>query len=73
MSSEELPMPDAPLEGEDNPPHASQTPQEKVRLSCLRVLHQLAASTTCAETMAATSVRTTQVLHAFATEGAQSS
>ncbi|GJT32629.1 hypothetical protein Tco_0923048, partial [Tanacetum coccineum] len=35
MSSEELAMPDAPLEGEDNPPQASQTPQEKVRLSCL--------------------------------------
>ena len=46
MSSEELGMPDAPVEGEDNPSQASQTPQEKVRLSCLRVLHQLAASTT---------------------------
>nr|GEY15131.1 DnaJ homolog subfamily C GRV2 isoform X1 [Tanacetum cinerariifolium] len=33
-----------------------------VRLSCLRVLHQLAASTTCAKVMAATSVGTTQVL-----------
>lgn len=62
MSSEELAMPDAPLEGEDNPSQASQTPQEKVRLSCLRVLHQLAASTTCAEAMAATSVGTTQVV-----------
>ena len=39
----------------------SQTPQERVRLSCLRVLHQLAASTTCAEAMAATSVGTPQV------------
>nr|GEW52574.1 DnaJ homolog subfamily C GRV2 isoform X1 [Tanacetum cinerariifolium] len=73
MSLEELPMPDAPLEGEDNPSQASQTPQEKVCLSCFRVLHQLAASTTCAEAMAATSVGTTQVLHAFATEGAQRS
>lgn len=39
----------------------TQTPQELVRLSCLRVLHQLAASTTCAEAMAATSVGTPQV------------
>lgn len=39
-----------------------QTPQERVRLSCLRVLHQLAASTTCAEAMAATSVGTPQVV-----------
>lgn len=39
----------------------SQTPQERVRLSCLRVLHQLAGSTTCAEAMAATSVGTPQV------------
>lgn len=41
---------------------SSQTPQERVRLSCLRVLHQLAASTTCAEAMAATSVGTPQVI-----------
>ncbi|KAA8535011.1 hypothetical protein F0562_030014 [Nyssa sinensis] len=40
----------------------SQTLQERVRLSCLRVLHQLAASTTCAEAMAATSVGTPQVV-----------
>ncbi|KAJ1392349.1 hypothetical protein SESBI_35894 [Sesbania bispinosa] len=40
----------------------SQTPQERVRLSCLRVLHQLAASTTCAEAMAATSVGMPQVV-----------
>ncbi|VFQ97007.1 unnamed protein product [Cuscuta campestris] len=40
----------------------SPTPQERVRLSCLRVLHQLAASTTCAEAMAATSVGTPQVV-----------
>lgn len=39
----------------------TQTPQERVRLSCLRILHQLAASTTCAEAMAATSVGTPQV------------
>lgn len=38
-----------------------QTPQERVRLSCLRVLHQLAASTTCAEAMAATSAGNAQV------------
>ena len=48
-----------------DPDHGStehtQTPQELVRLSCLRVLHQLAASTTCAEAMAATSVGTPQV------------
>ncbi|KAL3839856.1 hypothetical protein ACJIZ3_024447 [Penstemon smallii] len=41
---------------------ALQTPQERVRLSCLRVLHQLAGSTTCAEAMAATSVGTPQVV-----------
>lgn len=40
---------------------SSPTLQERVRLSCLRVLHQLAASTTCAEAMAATSVGTPQV------------
>ncbi|XWS17212.1 hypothetical protein CRYUN_Cryun33cG0048900 [Craigia yunnanensis] len=40
----------------------AQTLQERVRLSCLRVLHQLAASTICAEAMAATSVGTPQVV-----------
>ncbi|XP_023749692.1 dnaJ homolog subfamily C GRV2 [Lactuca sativa] len=54
MSSEE-----ESRRADENP---SQTPQELVRLSCLRVLHQLAASTTCAEAMAATSVGTTQVV-----------
>ncbi|MQM03981.1 hypothetical protein Taro_036766 [Colocasia esculenta] len=39
-----------------------QTPQERVRLSCLRILHQLASSTTCAEAMAATSAGTPQVV-----------
>ncbi|XP_042499011.1 dnaJ homolog subfamily C GRV2-like isoform X2 [Macadamia integrifolia] len=50
-------------ENEDGevPPN-TQTPQECVRLSCLRVLHQLAASTTCAEAMAATSIGTPQVV-----------
>ncbi|KAI3814570.1 hypothetical protein L1987_14210 [Smallanthus sonchifolius] len=62
MSSEESRMPDGSFEGEDNPTQVAQTPQERVRLSCLRVLHQLAASTTCAEAMAATSVGTTQVV-----------
>lgn len=48
--------------GQDNEStENSQTPQERVRLSCLRVLHQLAASTTCAEAMAATSVGSPQV------------
>lgn len=48
----------------DNSAHSEatvQTPQERVRLSCLRVLHQLASSTTCAEAMAATSAGTPQV------------
>lgn len=48
----------------DNSGHSEtnvQTPQERVRLSCLRVLHQLASSTTCAEAMAATSAGTPQV------------
>lgn len=49
--------------GQDNEStENSQTPQERVRLSCLRVLHQLAASTTCAEAMAATSVGSPQVV-----------
>lgn len=47
---------------DDNPQKNSQTPQERVRLSCLRVLHQLAGSTTCAEAMAATSVGMPQVV-----------
>ncbi|CAN6300032.1 unnamed protein product [Urochloa humidicola] len=49
----------------DNSGHSEanvQTPQERVRLSCLRVLHQLASSTTCAEAMAATSAGTPQVV-----------
>ncbi|KAM6600803.1 hypothetical protein CsatA_020412 [Cannabis sativa] len=49
-------------EPEDGSSQPVQTPQERVRLSCLRVLHQLAASTTCAEAMAATSVGTPQVV-----------
>lgn len=52
---------DKPYESEDGSTQPNQTPQERVRLSCLRVLHQLAASTTCAEAMAATSVGTPQV------------
>lgn len=40
----------------------SQMPQERVRLSCLRVLHQLAASTACAEAMATTGVGSPQVV-----------
>ncbi|CAI0543147.1 unnamed protein product [Linum tenue] len=40
----------------------AQTPQERVRLSCLRVLHQLASSTICAEAMAATSAGSPQVV-----------
>ncbi|XP_030471373.2 dnaJ homolog subfamily C GRV2 isoform X1 [Syzygium oleosum] len=49
-------------ESEDGSAQPTQTPQERVRLSCLRVLHQLASSTTCAEAMAATSVGTPQVV-----------
>lgn len=53
---------DGTIETEDSSMQpSSPTPQELVRLSCLRVLHQLAASTTCAEAMAATSVGTPQV------------
>eukprot|EP00246_Nothoceros_aenigmaticus_P011038 TRINITY_DN2833_c0_g2_i1.p1 TRINITY_DN2833_c0_g2~~TRINITY_DN2833_c0_g2_i1.p1 ORF type:complete len:250 (+),score=51.47 TRINITY_DN2833_c0_g2_i1:3-752(+) len=40
----------------------SQTSQERVRLSCLRVLHQLAASTACAEAMATPGMGTPQVV-----------
>ncbi|CAN0900814.1 DnaJ homolog subfamily C GRV2 [Linum grandiflorum] len=46
-------------EGSSQP---AQTPQERVRLSCLRVLHQLASSTICAEAMAATSAGSPQVV-----------
>ncbi|KAM4133042.1 hypothetical protein ACJW30_01G298400 [Castanea mollissima] len=53
---------DKKYESDDGSAQSSQTPQERVRLSCLRVLHQLAASTTCAEAMAATSVGTPQVV-----------
>ncbi|KAL3643272.1 DnaJ subfamily C grv2 [Castilleja foliolosa] len=56
MASEGYASEDASLQ------QTSQTPQERVRLSCLRVLHQLAGSTTCAEAMAATSIGTTQVV-----------
>lgn len=52
---------DRGYEPEDGSGQPTQTPRERVRLSCLRVLHQLAASTTCAEAMAATSVGTPQV------------
>ncbi|XP_015898180.3 dnaJ homolog subfamily C GRV2 isoform X2 [Ziziphus jujuba] len=53
---------DRTYESEDGSTQPAQTPQERVRLSCLRVLHQLAASTTCAEAMAATSFGTPQVV-----------
>ncbi|KAJ4802760.1 DnaJ subfamily C GRV2 [Rhynchospora pubera] len=41
---------------------AGPTPQERVRLSILRVLHQLASSTICAEAMATTSSGIPQVV-----------
>lgn len=54
---------DGTFESEDGSTQDNtQTPQERVRLSCLRVLHQLAASTICAEAMAATSTGTPQVV-----------
>ncbi|XP_061362142.1 dnaJ homolog subfamily C GRV2 [Gastrolobium bilobum] len=53
---------DKTYDPDDGSTENTQTPQELVRLSCLRVLHQLAASTTCAEAMAATSVGTPQVV-----------
>ncbi|KAJ6355597.1 hypothetical protein OIU77_006061 [Salix suchowensis] len=53
---------DKAYESDDESGPPAQTLQERVRLSCLRVLHQLAASTTCAEAMAATSVGTPQVV-----------
>lgn len=65
MSSEEVKNgnseADRTYESDDGSTQPAQTPQERVRLSCLRVLHQLAASTTCAEAMAATSTGTPQV------------
>ncbi|XP_024523013.1 dnaJ homolog subfamily C GRV2 isoform X1 [Selaginella moellendorffii] len=39
-----------------------QTLQERVRLSCLRVLHQLASSTVCAEAMATSGLGSPQVV-----------
>ncbi|XP_048227951.1 dnaJ homolog subfamily C GRV2 isoform X1 [Ricinus communis] len=65
MSSEEVQngnYADKTYESDDGTTPPAQTPQERVRLSCLRVLHQLAASTICAEAMAATSVGTPQVV-----------
>ncbi|XP_050212529.1 dnaJ homolog subfamily C GRV2 isoform X2 [Mercurialis annua] len=65
MSSEEVQngnSTDKTQESDDGTAPPPQTPQERVRLSCLRVLHQLAASTICAEAMAATSVGTPQVV-----------
>jgi len=47
-------------DGEGTP--GNQTPQELVRLSCLRVLHQLAASTACAEAMATPGIGSPQVV-----------
>ncbi|KAJ9183389.1 hypothetical protein P3X46_007251 [Hevea brasiliensis] len=65
MSSEEVKNgnhADKTYESDDGSTPPAQTPQEHVRLSCLRVLHQLGASTICAEAMAATSVGTPQVV-----------
>ncbi|KAG8635782.1 hypothetical protein MANES_16G064500v8 [Manihot esculenta] len=47
---------------DDSSTSPAQIPKERGRLSCLRVLHQLAASTICAEAMAATSAGTLQVV-----------
>eukprot|EP00252_Welwitschia_mirabilis_P025345 TRINITY_DN7877_c0_g2_i1.p1 TRINITY_DN7877_c0_g2~~TRINITY_DN7877_c0_g2_i1.p1 ORF type:complete len:848 (+),score=223.63 TRINITY_DN7877_c0_g2_i1:330-2546(+) len=54
--------PEDTLEPDESGTQVSQTSQERVRLSCLRVLHQLAASTACAEAMATTSAGTPQVV-----------
>ncbi|XP_038711380.1 dnaJ homolog subfamily C GRV2 isoform X1 [Tripterygium wilfordii] len=65
MASEEISngnCSDKTFESVDGSTQPGQTPQERVRLSCLRVLHQLAASTICAEAMAATSAGTPQVV-----------
>lgn len=64
MSSEEVKngnYAEKTYEADDGSVPPAQTPQERVRLSCLRVLHQLAASTICAEAMAATSAGSPQV------------
>lgn len=66
MASEDIRNGSYPTEANENDDSSIQsnspTAQERVRLSCLRVLHQLAASTICAEAMAATSVGTPQVV-----------
>uniref|UniRef100_A0A2C9W566 J domain-containing protein n=1 Tax=Manihot esculenta TaxID=3983 RepID=A0A2C9W566_MANES len=65
MSSEEVKngnYAEKTYEADDGSVPHEQTPQERVRLSCLRVLHQLAASTICAEAMAATSAGSPQVV-----------
>ncbi|KAG0618514.1 hypothetical protein M758_4G070400 [Ceratodon purpureus] len=49
-------------EAEDGEGLGGQTPQEMVRLSCLRVLHQLAASTACAEAMATPGMGSPQIV-----------
>lgn len=68
MSSDEVKVgngTDKSDEFDDGSSQPAQTPQERVRLSCLRVLHQLASSTICAEVMAATSVGTPQVCFVY--------
>ncbi|CAM6086907.1 unnamed protein product [Calypogeia fissa] len=52
----------SPWEADEDEFPGGQTPQGRVRLSCLRVLHQLAASTTCAEAMATPGLGTHQVV-----------
>lgn len=56
---------DKAYDADNGPREQTQTPQERVRLSCLRVLHQLAASTICAEAMAATSAGSPQVYRTY--------
>ncbi|KAG6548512.1 hypothetical protein Mapa_010000 [Marchantia paleacea] len=54
---------DAPFDSDEGEETTGiQTLQERVRLSCLRVLHQLAASTTCAEAMATPGMGAPQVV-----------
>lgn len=53
------------VEDGDSSLFGNQTPQEQVRLSCLRVLHQLAASTACAEAMATPGMGSPQVISFF--------
>jgi hypothetical protein len=54
-------MADSPQEEASQSSSDGPTPQERIRASCLRILHQLVTSTACAEAMAAPNAGAPQV------------